>query len=316
MNKYISYAHIVLFGSIFHAQVPDFPFTTPSDYADDFTMPGPATPRRILDFYLFGLKNQHFLKMIARDIAQLGLYPAAIGIGGLSMACNNYSFRKILGGSAAILALLGLAATGSSFITNEYMEQIDKLKPRDISNNNIVIIGGMKYVLAYNFDDISHMHDGNHYELYVMPRNRDIFTLFNYLKDILAEYKESIAFIAMDPSPQPLKSCSGKILPRIIIGFKPDTTKEIVESILDILLDLLPVAAGAGGRPWYSDEIKDSGKLLYASFGSGDYKEMPEGQAEYAPMKSTSYWRYITSNIEDMAYKNEGQRLRQSVKNK
>ncbi|HEV2916633.1 MAG TPA: hypothetical protein VGW78_02700 [Candidatus Babeliales bacterium] len=207
-----------------------------------------------------------------------------------------------------------------SFVANEEMEaakihkELEKLAKDDISNKTAIFIGGQKYLLSKDFDNIDNALDGNHYELYIMPRTTLITTFQDIVNIIKGAYKDLVAFIAIRPTPRGLTSvCTNKYLPRIIIGFKPNITKEQVETVIDAI----PLSEDSSGfRPWYSDEIKDSGKLLYASFGSGDYKETPEGQAEYADMKSTSYWRYITNNVEDMAYKNEGQRLRQSIKNK
>jgi hypothetical protein len=215
-----------------------------------------------------------------------------------------------------------------SYITDTYHEShdwlksLEKLTKDNISNKTTVEIGGKRYLLAKNFDDISNIYTDNHYEIYLMPWDHILVYIFTRLLNTMDiykmnQYKKDIAFIAIRATPGiSMSACSRKPLPRIIISLKPNSTKDVLEAIIDIILcDVYCtwfVPRGVG-RPRYSDEMLGSDKNIYVGFGSGDYKETAKGQREYAPMKSTSYWRFFSRNVEDMAYQNENQRPRQSI---
>jgi hypothetical protein len=241
-------------------------------------------------------------------IASVSSPTAAVGL------CKDASSNKALGVMVGLPLFLSpaLAATSTMHAESvQWLKSLEKLTKNEISNTTTAEIGGKRYLLANNFDDISNIYDGNHYEIYLMPQNEKLVDVFLALLTAMNKYKKDIAFIAIRPTPGiSMSACSRKPLPRIIISLKPNSTKDVVESIVDTLLQDKMFFEGRG-RPRYSDKIVKSNKGIYIGFGSGDYKETAEGQREYAPMKSTSYWRFLSNDVEDMAYKNENQRVQQ-----
>lgn len=58
-------------------------------------------------------------------------------------------------------------------------------------------------------------------------------------------------------------------------------------------------------HPRYSEEIPGTNKLIYAAYGSGDYKNIKTNQSQ-CMRKGFWFWQ----SAEDMVYKSEDQRLR------
>ncbi|HEV2917374.1 MAG TPA: hypothetical protein VGW78_06550 [Candidatus Babeliales bacterium] len=211
--------------------------------------------------------------------------------------------------------------------------------PEDIMKQNpsyegIKGVEGRIYFLSQRFNDISSLHEDGHYEVYLMPQDEylvDVFlSLFGdfssfidekdpYYPKLLAifdafkEFWHLISFIIIRPTPGVSTSVyNGKYLPRIIIGLNEtvdqETAHNFVEQLKQLLVDFI-AAGGIGYHPRYSEEIPNTNKFIYAAYGSGDYKDTQAGQQGYASMKSKSWWRFISRDIEDMAYKSEDQRV-------
>lgn len=172
-----------------------------------------------------------------------------------------------------------------------------------------------KTYLVHNvFDDISNAYKDNHYELYVMPKDEYLGSLFNNIIQEIWDYygrkhskdykkeqdkfatqflepiiKKDIAFIAIRTTPGITKSpFDGKIMPRIIIGFQPtvarDTAEEIIWWIGETTKNL--DAKCLKDKPRYSDEYNC---LLYCAYGSADFKDSKAGQAKYKDRKNKAY---------------------------
>jgi hypothetical protein len=232
--------------------------------------------------------------------------------------------------SAAWLAQLEKLATKDEngefkYISDKLMTigvPIDLLEPLLFTpgvNNELIKDYGMVYLLAKGFDDASKAHRGSGYRIYIMPKDEylgDVFLHIRNLIDIHGGFKlikgekKLVSSLAILPTPGVSKSLwSGKNLPRIIIELDPDAQVEDARGLIRELMLTLSQYDGIGYRPRYSEEIVGSHKLIYAGKGSGDFKESAKGQEEYRSMKSKSWWRLLSSDVEDMAYPTEAWRI-------
>jgi hypothetical protein len=225
------------------------------------------------------------------------------------------------------------------------LEDAIMARPGEVITENTVLIGGIPayeisrgnkdkdyggrpYLLSAKYHDVSsnadvfYLRRSNGYEFYLMPKDEnliDIFLLLNSEDEKIKKILENVAFIVFSLRPDVSKSIwSNKNLPRIMIGLKPGpgvdgvSEKQKATMFALALSELLGGYSGIGYRPWYSAEIEvpdATNKLIYASYGSGDYKETKEGQKEYAAKKNKSWRSWISSDVEDMAYKNDDQRI-------
>ncbi|HEV2917375.1 MAG TPA: hypothetical protein VGW78_06555 [Candidatus Babeliales bacterium] len=190
--------------------------------------------------------------------------------------------------------------------------------PQEIQNTNrdkyniMKDVDGKTYFFANSFHDIDRF-ETQHYEIYLMPKDKELVDVFLSLitgGSSISAYWGDIAFIVIRPTPGVSTSVyNGKYLPRIIIGLRPFVYRRDVYNFVEVLKKLLSKYEGIGYHPRYSEEIPGTNKLIYAAYGSGDYKDTQAGQEKYKSMKSKSWWRFISRDIEDMAYKNEDQRV-------
>lgn len=170
------------------------------------------------------------------------------------------------------------------------------------------------YLLSSNFDDITNAFTDNHYEIYLMPKDEYLGDLFVALTKYLNTDKKLgayVSFVAIRPTPGITKSpFNGKNLPRIIIGFKPSATQL---DVINVAQDLdkkfketwenYATVMGLNILPRYSQKIND---LMYAAYGSADYKDSVKAQAEYAPKAKTFFQRWWSGpSDDDMAYRDD-----------
>ncbi len=178
---------------------------------------------------------------------------------------------------------------------------------------------GKVYLLSKSFSTIADKDNNNHYEIYLMPKDKyaaDLFLAINEkFKDLF--YQDKIAFLGIRPTPGVTKSpYNGKNLPRIIIGLAADaeidTVSQLIEEIEKTTVQKREGHLLYGGsqlglnvQPRYSKKYND---LIYTAYGSADFKDSDqfkktaEGQAIYNKKGRTwSEWWYGPTD-EDMAY--------------
>jgi hypothetical protein len=226
--------------------------------------------------------------------------------------------------SAAWIAQLEKLATENSDGTFKYIS--DQLLtigvPADKINEKNIATYGTVYLLAKNFDDIA--SESEHvllYEIYVDPKNEELGDVFLHINNLLETHsdmrrlegdKKLVSYLAIRPTPGMSKSrWNGKYLPRIIIGLNLNASLKDVRILVDELKLTLSQYDGIGYRPRYSEEIAGSNKLIYASKGSGDFKESAKGKMLYqGTKKSWLNWKtWLSDDVEDMAYPNESSRI-------
>ncbi|HEV2917377.1 MAG TPA: hypothetical protein VGW78_06565 [Candidatus Babeliales bacterium] len=268
-------------------------------------------------------------------------------------AFRTSDFRIFLGTIAAAVATtyVGVAQAEKFFqdlaadmyYAPDWGEVLAKFNPNDF--DSVVQIGGIPmdkrldpkyadykekegkfYLLAKGFDDISSINKDDHYEFYLNPvgdkeKNKYISDFFNQLYSLIKSkplLASTIAFIALRPTPHTAKSVwNGKWLPYVIIGFKPSANKGQAVFLLSLLKKELSNWKGTGKHPRYSEEIPGTNELIYAAYGSGDFKDTQAGQEEYKSMKEKPqswgnwFWSFVYNmpEGEDMAYKSEDQRI-------
>ncbi len=166
------------------------------------------------------------------------------------------------------------------------------------------------YLLSSTFNDISQATIDNHYELYLMPKDEYLTTLFIALNNFfqMPDYSNQIAFIGLRPTPGVTKSpFSSKNMPRIIIGFNsriknPQVIKDIVKELEKLKINEKSQSdISINMQPRYSQKINP---LIFGAYGSADYKESVKGKEEYKNKGTSLYERLISGpSDESMAYK-------------
>ena len=171
-----------------------------------------------------------------------------------------------------------------------------------------------QYFLLKGFEDTKHAFENDHYELYLMPDDTHLYdtvdALINFLKKFYETYykslKDVIAFIAVRPTPGITKSpFDNKPMPRIIVGFKPNTYKdeysgklytekrsEFQSPIYHLNKKVAIKKFGCLGIPRYSKEFERS--CIFWAYGSADFKDSAAGRKIY----KSSNMVYPTENLE------------------
>ncbi len=242
---------------------------------------------------------------------------------------------------AAMIAGSGIRSMWNDAFSKSTPEWIEQLKvlltEKDKSNNHIISkklmylgvptdkinltnwFGRKKYVskvylLSSNFDDITHAFTEHHYEIYLMPKDEYLGDLFVALTKYLntdEKLRKYVSFVAIRPTPGVTKSpFNGKNLPRIIIGFKPSAMQLDVIDVVQKLdnkfketWDNYATVMGLNVQPRYSQKINN---LMYAAYGSADYKDEVGAQAEYANKAKTFFQRWWSGlSDDDMAYRDD-----------
>lgn len=153
------------------------------------------------------------------------------------------------------------------------------------------------YLLSSVFNNIENADKGNHYEIYLMPRDEDLISLFLELSSLErgSDLSKNLAFIAVRATPGVTKSpYNSKNMPRIIIGFTSEAKPESVAAFVAYLMFAkksgeLFTERGLGIQPRYSKRINN---LIYVAYGSADYKDSEAGQKEYATKPKTLLQRF------------------------
>jgi len=175
------------------------------------------------------------------------------------------------------------------------------------------------YLLSSAFDDISQAFDPMHYELYLMPKDEYLVDVFLAVHDFCKKNKSNltstVSFIAMRPTPGVTKSpYNSKNLPRIIIGFKNSATKDDVIDMVQALNAHFEQAwlnyqniISLNVQPRYSQKLND---LIYAAYGSADYKDSALGMNMFRYKAKTLFQRWWSgASDDDMAYFNSSVEL-------
>lgn len=158
------------------------------------------------------------------------------------------------------------------------------------------------YLLSAKFHNIEKAFDNDHYEIYFMPKNEELVDVFLAIDQQLQTHNNHVAFLAMRPTPGITKSpYNSKNMPRIILGFNNNTSKDAVLKVLQPLYTMLkekfPNAMLHNATPRYSKKIDD---LMYVAYGSADYKD---GAGYKKPKTKTIFqWLWSGPSDGDMAF--------------
>jgi hypothetical protein len=197
--------------------------------------------------------------------------------------------------------------------TREWFDQVNLLTDNDIDPASSLQLGPLKdrktYLVSKKFWDTRNTRNTDvkpRYELYFMPHDAQLVTLFKKIVDILLfnrKLKKKIAFIALRLTPS-ITYSNGKPLPRIIVGMWPEVEKEDANEILQALYNATREFEGFGIHPRYSSAVTTGRtNLIYAAFDNGDYKETHQDKFE---RKKGFLW---SNAPDDMAYQNASQAL-------
>ncbi len=272
------------------------------------------------------------------------------GVQKIATLNNSYDYEitfshliNYLAVGAALGALAGMwsdAFKNSSPLWLEQMKQLDENK-ESINKDEILLVGvplnqvdknleetaktrstfGLwwtgelkrlrkAYLLSETFHYIKNAFENDHYEIYLMPKDEKLVTIFLAVNTFLQpeERANKVAFLALRPTPGITKSAyNSKVMPRIILGFKNDASKDAVEKIVTLLSDMLqkeyPRALMHNAIPRYSRKI--DGMTLFHAYGSADFKEGAKGTTSF--LKPASGWRITnwfaaSPSDYDMAY--------------
>lgn len=165
------------------------------------------------------------------------------------------------------------------------------------------------YLVSSIFSNIENADNGNHYEIYLMPKDENLVTMFLNVNLFFQDSRfiNKIDFIALRPTPGVTKSpYNSKNMPRIIIGFTPQAGPEIVAEAMAMIAFMTiknePVTKlGLGIQPRYSYCPFNKNNFMYVAYGSADYKDSEAGQKEYA-YKASKLWPWQSLSDEDMAF--------------
>jgi hypothetical protein len=284
----------------------------------------------------------------AKSMYEGAKYGAATGfvggaIGSFAISQGNISAHKPIAsgygqmvepyvvGTVVGLGLGALAGIwNEAFYSNstpEWKKQIELLAANkdSISKESVFYFGvpidqkqaGKAYLVSTGFNNRDNIYNDNHYELYLMPKDKFLVLIFLICDYFFTNhFTDKVSFIAMRPTPKVTKSpYNSKNMPRIIVGFKPGTKKPDIENAIEKLDARLRERLGAdynqGGlniQPRYSQKLND---LMYAGFGSPDFKDSARGKKEYANKVKTFWQRWISGPTDDdMAYKDSNLAIR------
>jgi hypothetical protein len=204
----------------------------------------------------------------------------------------NLENSAILGGlvGAGMGALYSLykQRRGRAF-SLAWAQQVQDLQEKDFTKDPITI-GQVPYLVSSVFSDIAHAVSGNHYEIYLMPYTKDLLPLFKIIVAALNHsddtIKNNIACMLLRLDPR-TTYYGRKVLPRIIIGLKSAISVDDASMVLQEIYKKTSSFIGSNIQPRYSYKITP---LLYTAYGSGDYKEIPENQDQFA-RKGYRFWR-------------------------
>jgi hypothetical protein len=168
--------------------------------------------------------------------------------------------------------------------TPEWLIQISKLRDDEFTADPI-LIGQQSYLVSIKFPHIENVHGGNHYELYLMPEDAELADVFHHVVDALDNadeaVKKCVAFVVVRAVPGTTYANERKVLPRVIVGLKDGVSQAEASVVLKVIYRETSHIFGIGKHPRYSEPVATSLKsLMYAGFGSGDYKELHPDEFE------------------------------------
>lgn len=171
------------------------------------------------------------------------------------------------------------------------------------------------YLVSSIFSNIENADKGNHYEIYLMPKDENLVTMFLSVNDFFQaeRFRDNIDFIAFRPTPGVTKSpYNSKNMPRIIIGFTPQADKEVVAEAMAMIAFMTiqgeyVTKLGLGIQPRYSYCAlkKQENNFIYVAYGSADYKDSAKGKEKYETKPKTLLQRFWSGlSDEAMAFPN------------
>ncbi len=175
------------------------------------------------------------------------------------------------------------------------------------------------YLVSPIFSNIENADKGDHYEIYLMPKDENLVTVFLNVNDFFQDNRfiNKIDFIALRPTPGVTKSpYNTKNMARIIIGFTPQADQEVVAEAM-AMIALMAIQGehvtklGLGIQPRHSYcPFKNDNNFMYVAYGSADYKDSVKGKEEYA-YKAAKLWPWQSLTDEDMAFPSDDKTIKE-----
>lgn len=280
-----------------------------------------------IEFYRKKAKDCRDKNLIKKNtVTDLAVMSGALfaGCGCIATSKKEAAPALLLGALSAGCIGVGLAIEWAAYHylfkpSLEWFYQLDSLEPNEFATEGITI-GGKTYQVSKYFDNLKNLYGDKGYRLYFMPKDEYIADVYHLIIDALKENekaKAAVAFVSIRTTPG-VSYAHGKPLGRIIVGLKPTVERDEANNVAKFLIEktmqypsirinpryakafelnllhIMHSVSSLGALSAYSDFL---GNLVYAAYGSDDYKESVKSEPENGFMRKKGILSGLTHSM-------------------